>query len=178
MVFIIAGTSVLDRNTVGRLLAETLAWEFVDAENLRVPENVDADRGGTSRAHADRTWDAKTLSAAINLWIYEWRDVVVSCPVLTEGERRQLSGMSSLVKIVFLKEFHAPDRTRISARSVGVSISRVNDVSTLDLYRPVEEIIADLTAVLTRPRRGHRESQHAQPLSGPEEPSRRAKIAS
>lgn len=159
MVFIIAGTPESDRNTVSRLLAETLAWECVDAENLRAQGDVDAARGSTSRAHLDRTSRTEALSAAINLWIYEWRDVVVSCPVLTEEERRQLSRMSSLVKVVCLEEFHATGRARVSDRSAGIAIAQSpsgshasrdpdKDVSTLDGSRSVEEIIAELTAVL------------------------------
>jgi gluconokinase len=159
VVFIIAGTPESDRNTVSRLLAETLAWEFVDAENLRVQGNVDAARGSTSRAHPDRTSRTAALSAAINLWIYEWRDIVVSCPVLTKEERRQLSRMSSLVKVVCLEEFHTTVRARASDGSAGIAVSQSpsrshgsgdpdTDVSTLNLSRPLEEIIAELTAVL------------------------------
>jgi len=159
VVFVIAGTLESDRNTVSRLLAETLAWEFVDVENLRVQGNVDVAQGSTSRTHPDRTSRTETLSAAINLWIYEWRDVVVSCPVLTEGERRQLSTMSSLVKVVCLEEFHATGRARASDGSAGIAISQSpsgshaprdpdKDGSTSDGSRPMEEIIAELTAVL------------------------------
>ena len=161
MVVIIAGTAKSGRNTVGRLLAESLGWEFVDAENFRAQGNIDAGRQIASRAHADRTWRVETLSTAINLWIYEWRDVAVSCPVLTEEEQRQLSRMSSLVKIVCLDEFRTANRNRFSDRSVGVAISQSppgfnasrdpeQNVVTPDLFRPVEEIIAKLTAVLMR----------------------------
>jgi hypothetical protein len=84
---------------------------------------------------------------------------VVSCPVLTAVERRRLSTMSSLVKVVCLEEFHATGRTRASAGSAGIASSQSpsrphaprdsdKDVSTLDGSRPVEEIIAELTAVL------------------------------
>jgi hypothetical protein len=155
VVFIIVGASESGRDTVSRLLAETLGWEFVDAENLRAPGNVDAGRGSTSRAYADRTWGIEPLSAAINLWIYEWLDVVVSCPALTEGERRQLSRMSSLVKVVCLEEFRATGRAHASDGSAGIAISGSHaprdpdkDVSILDGARPVEKIIAELTAVL------------------------------
>ncbi len=159
MVFIIAGAAESERNTVGRFLAESLGWEFVNVENLRTQGKVDAGRESTSRAHADPTFLVDTLSTAVKSLIYEWRDVVLSCPVLTEGERRQLSRMSSLVRIACLEDFHATDHTRVSDRSAGVAISQSppesyasrhpeQDGFTLDLFRPVEEIIAELTAVL------------------------------
>lgn len=157
MVLIIAAAEKSVRSHVGRLLAEALGWEFVDAENLRAQGNFDDCRGNGPRPHADRTWSTKILSTAINLWIYEWRDVAVSCPPLSEEERKQLSGMSSLVKVVCLNEFHATDRTHAPDRLGGDSISqspagshnsREQNVFTLDLFRPVDDIIAELTAVL------------------------------
>ena len=48
MVFIITEAAESGRNTVGRLLAEALGWEFVDAENLHPPGNRDARRCSTS----------------------------------------------------------------------------------------------------------------------------------
>jgi hypothetical protein len=121
--------------------------------------NLEAQRCSASLANADPTVRTGTLSAAINIWIYEWRDVVVSCPVLTEGERRQLSRMSSLVKIVCLEDCHATDRNRFLDRSVGVGSFPLpagsnagsnpeRNVFTLDSSRQVEDIIAEMTSVL------------------------------
>jgi gluconate kinase len=159
MVFIIAGTAESGRNTVGRLLAEALGWEYIDAENLRPSGNLEAHRCSASLANADPSLRTGTLSAAINVWIYEWRDVVVSCPVLTAGERRQLLRMSSLVKIVCLEDLHATGCNRFLDRSVGVAsfpspagsdVGRIPErsVFTLDSSRKVEDIIAEMTSVL------------------------------
>jgi gluconokinase len=159
MVFIITGTAESGRNTVGRLLAEALGWEYIDAENLRPSGNLEAHPCSASLANADPTLRTATLSAAINIWIYEWRDVVVSCPVLTERERRQLTRMSSLVKIVCLEDFHATGRNRFLDRSVGVASFPLlagsnagrtpeRSVFTLDSSRQVEDIIAEMTSVL------------------------------
>jgi len=159
MVFIITGAAESGRNTVGRLLAEALGWEFVDAENLRPPGNPDERKCSSALADADPAARVETLSAAINFWIYEWRDVVVSYPKLTERERGQLSKMSSLVRIVCLEASHATGRTRIldgSARVAGSKFSEgwyaardpAPDVLTVDSSRQVEEIIAEMTAVL------------------------------
>jgi len=75
--------------------------------------------GGALRGPLSIKLGAYMHSAAINLWLYEWRDVAVSCPVLTEEERKQLSRLSSPIKIVCLDEFHATDRTRVPD-SLGV----------------------------------------------------------
>jgi len=159
MVFIITGAAESSRNMVCRLLAEALGWEFVEAENLYFSGDVDPRKCSSSLANRDPSLRIESISRAINIWIYEWRDVVVSCPMLTQEDRRQLSKMSSLVKIVSLEEFHATDRTRVSDLSVDVAISASpvgshgsrdpkEDLFTISLSRPVEEIIAELTAVL------------------------------
>ena len=159
MVFIITEAAESGRNTVGRLLAEALGWEFVDAENLHPPGNLDARRCGTSLVN-DPTLPIETLSAAITFWIHEWRDVVVSCPMLTDRDRRQLSKMSSLLKIVCLEASHATGRSPVDDdRSVRVVSSEFpagwhavlgqgQNVLTVDSCRQVEEIIAEITAVL------------------------------
>ena len=97
----------------------------------------------------------EALSAAINFWIYEWRDVVVSCPMLTERERGQLSKTSSLVKIVCLEESYVNGCTPFFDRSVGVLASEHPDgwcatcqpeqeVLKVDSSKQVEGIVAEI----------------------------------
>jgi gluconate kinase len=177
MVFIITGAAESERNTVGRLLAEAWGWEFTDAQHLHPRGRPDARRFATSLASSDPssgsssdpTSRLETLSAAIKLWIYEWRDVVVSCPMLTERDRKQLSKVSSLVKIVCLEASHATGRTSVLDRPVRLVRSEnarsenarsefsagwrparkaAQDTLTVDSSRQVEDIIAEITSVL------------------------------
>ncbi|MFY9912785.1 MAG: hypothetical protein WCF22_14495 [Candidatus Sulfotelmatobacter sp.] len=158
MVFIVTGTAESGRNTVGRLLSEELGWEFLEAQNLHADYNVDARRSSSSLADADPSLPLETLVAAINTWIYEWRDVVLSCPMLTENERSQLSKMSSLVKIVCLEQLPGSSRTRLYERSSEVANSEFcaesharcdpKDALTVDSSQQLEEIIAEITALL------------------------------
>jgi len=115
MVLIITGAAESGRDTVGRLLAEALGWEFFDAENLRAPRDLNTHICAAS-ANADPALCMETLSAAITFWLYEWRDAVISCPMLIEGDRRKLSEMSSLVKVVCLEASHAIGRTPVLDR--------------------------------------------------------------
>jgi len=167
MVFIITGTASSARNTVGRLLAEALGWDFVRGENLRPPPDLVppklAPPGFDARSREPLS-RLETLSAGINFWIYEWRDVVVSCPPLNDGNRRQLSKMSSLVKIVCLDDSPAPSVPAslgpsaspiISERSYGRLASRPPDmeVLTVNSSRQVEEIVSEIVCVLVLKRR-------------------------
>ena len=154
MILVITGTAESDPNTVSRVLADDLGWKFVDAENLNLSADLAARDCNHSLAKADSSLSIQTLSAALNTWTYEWQDVVVSCPTLTERDRKQLSGMSSLVKIVCLAACPATDRTPFLDRSVhNISYKRPDEwhvtpggrqESTVDSTRQVEEIVAEV----------------------------------
>ena len=158
MVFIITGTTESDRNTVARLLADDLGWELADGENFH-PSDLDARNRNASLANADPSLRIEILSAAISYWIYKWQDVVVSCPMLTETDRRQLSEISSLVKIVCLEASQATGGSALLARNrlIHVAGSELPDggyakdeprqeVLTVDLSRQVEEIIREMVS--------------------------------
>jgi len=158
MVFIITGEVESGRSRVGGLLAETLGWEFIDEANLRPPANLAPRTSNTLLADADTTLRIETLSAAINVWIYEWRDVVVSCRMLTEEDQGRLAKISSLVRIVCLEESHAVGRAAAFDRSLGIESCHLpagshaastpeRGVRNLD-SRQVDDIIAEMTRVL------------------------------
>jgi gluconokinase len=164
MVFVITGTAESDTNTVGRLLADDLAWEFVDAKNLHPPAHLETRNSKYSRVNADSSLRMEALLAAINFWIYEWRDVVVSCPLLRESDRRQLSKTSLLVKVVCLETSYVNGCTNFFDRSAGVLVSEQPDgscgtrqseqeVLKIDSSRDVEDIVAEIVGALILNRR-------------------------
>ncbi len=157
MVFVIAGNVESDRNIVGRLLADNLGWEFVDGENLH-PHDFGA-RNRNAVPNADPSFRMETLSAAINGWIYRWQDVVVSCPMLTETDRRRLSEISSLVKIVYSEPSHTTGAPPLLDRDclehmVGCEFADGGRAKhepeqqglTVELSRQVEEIIREMVS--------------------------------
>lgn len=107
-------------------------------------------------------WLIEALSAAIDLWIYEWRDVVVLCPWLVEVDRKRLCQKSSLVKIVCLEASFATGRAHGRNQPAAVephlqdkwygSQDQRRNVLTIDTSRHAEEIVEEMTAVLTAAR--------------------------
>jgi gluconate kinase len=157
MVLIITGPGASARNTVGRFLAEALGWEFVDAEDL-------ARRGSASQAHTGPASLIETLTAAINFWVYEWRDVVVSCPMLTETDGRQLCRDTSLVRIVYLKmSYDAGWNTMLDkpehSMNTGLATSKHTGqclpakALTVDSSQGIEDIITQVISALLLDRR-------------------------
>jgi len=157
MIFIITGTEESGTTTVGRLLAEALGWEFVDAKNLRPPHDLDVRVRSSSLADPDSTLRMETLSAAISVWIYQWRDVVVSCPLLTEKDRRQLCKGTSLVRIAYLNEPHDHGRSALLDRPAlfiraeagkQAGPETPQQVFTVDSSQRIEKIIAEMVSAL------------------------------
>jgi len=158
VVFIITGATDSVRDTVGRHFADALGWEFVKAENLRPAGSLDENRYGASQINADPSWRIGALSAAIDIWIYEWRDVVVACPMLTEADRQRLGQISSLVKIVCLEASLVTGRTSTVDQSASVAGSQSQlrwhgsqvrpYALTVDISRQVDEIVAEITGLL------------------------------
>ncbi len=159
MVLVVTAAAEADRNTVGRLLAESLAWEFFQLDDLRPCGDPEAARFRAAPADAYLSLNLETLLAAIRFWVYDWRDVVLSCPMLLKNDQEQICNLSSLVKVICLETTDAAGHTRgvnhpveaesyqSAARWHSACDARQN-ILTLDFYRETEEIIAQITAVL------------------------------
>ena len=97
MVIIIMGEIESGRDSVGACVAESLGWEFLDIEKRFGVGGASASIIGTKGS-----FSMELLRAALDFSIYEWRDVVLSCPVLTEKNQKELRNNRSLVKFVHL----------------------------------------------------------------------------
>jgi gluconokinase len=154
------GAAGLGRDSVGRLLAESLGWEFVDADHLRSIAQT-AER---SAPLADAAWDGvmQALCAALQYWSYQWRDVVVACSMMTEQDQRQLSSKYCSVKFVQLQELEGTDQTlhgafdRISSGmlvSGGMAVEGNNKVLMVDSSQRAERVVAEVISALVLNRR-------------------------
>jgi hypothetical protein len=99
MVIVVIGEMESSSRGVGRLLAESLGWEFADIESLL---GGAATRSPLSNAKCPA--EIEVLSHAIYSLSCEWRDVIISCPALTDKDQRQLRHDQPSVKFVRLKK--------------------------------------------------------------------------
>jgi len=158
MVIVVMGEVESGGESLGRLLAESLGWEFADVENLACVAQAQS-----PLTDVDRIPQIATLSAVIDASAREWRDLIVSGPTLTDKDRRQLRRKYPLVKFVYLR---APDETHHSLCSdqpadftkFGIPVRRwaalENDdsVLSLDCSQGVEQILgAVLSALILKP---------------------------
>ena len=116
MIVLIMGVSGSGKTTVGRLLADTLRWQFVDADSFHSPSNLKKMSAGTPLSEQDRRPWLDALGAAIDRWISEGRNVVLACSALTASARRILISGNPTVKLVYLKGHIGLIQARLARR--------------------------------------------------------------
>jgi len=154
MVIFVMGTDRCERSSLARMLAITLGWEFADADELP-PTYV----SGASDKVQCRT-NIGTLSAALQYWVYNWHDVIVSCPELSEQNRQLLGRNLPIVKFIYLRSPEHGLANQLSEVENGsASLTKSNRIAgnervlTIDASRRTKEIIAEIVAVLVLKRR-------------------------
>jgi gluconokinase len=135
MIVIVMGVVGAGKTTVGRLLAEQLAWKFVDADDFHPPANVEKIRQGISLTDHDRQPWLESLHAAIAHWIAEGSNVVLACSALKRSYRRKLE-VGPEVRFVYLKGRVELIAGRLSSRQGHFAGERILASQFADLEEP------------------------------------------
>jgi gluconokinase len=94
MIIIIMGVSGVGKSTIGKMLAESLDWQFSDADSFHSPENIEKMRRGIPLNDADRIPWLQDLQAAMKTWLEANQNVVLACSALKASYRELLVGKS------------------------------------------------------------------------------------
>jgi gluconokinase len=135
MIVIVMGVVGAGKTTVGRLLAEQLAWTFVDADDFHPSANVEKIRQGISLTDHDRQPWLESLHAAIAHWIAEGSNVVLACSALKRSYRRKLE-VGPEVRFVYLKGRAELIAGRLSSRQGHFAGERILASQFADLEEP------------------------------------------
>ena len=158
MVIVLMGVAGSGKTTVGLALAESLNWQFVDADNFHSPANVAKMQAGIPLNDSDRTPWLASLHGTIEDWSRKNISVVLACSALKESYRKQLL-VSPAIKLVYLRGDTGLISQRLSERhghymnpallsSQFATLEEPTDALVLDVHAPVPEIVSQIRTFL------------------------------
>jgi len=102
VIVIIFGVSGAGKTTIGKLLAEQLAWRFYEADDFHPRFNVEKMRSGSPLTDEDRWPWLERLHDQITRSLAAKENAVLACSALKRAYRERLR-VSDDVKFVFLR---------------------------------------------------------------------------
>ena len=102
MILLLMGVTGSGKSTIGKLLAERLAWVFLEADQFHSPENIAKMHNGIPLTDADRLPWLDAIHARLVALHPEGKDIVLACSALKESYRQRLA-KNLPVEIVYLK---------------------------------------------------------------------------
>jgi carbohydrate kinase (thermoresistant glucokinase family) len=154
---VLAGVAASGKTTVGRMLASTLTWDFLDADEYHSPENKARMEAGTALTDDDRRPWLDLLARVITRTIADRRPAVLACSALSRAHRDELRVDPGVA--IFL--IHVPEEEvirRLQGRTghffnpalvrsqfEALELPAADEPTTvIDGNRPPEEIVEDI----------------------------------
>ncbi|MEH1792707.1 gluconokinase [Nostoc sp.] len=152
MIIIIMGVSGSGKTTIGKLLADSLAWQFSDADAFHSAENVEKMRCGIALSEADRIPWLQDLQTAIKHWLQENKNVVLACSALKDSYRqflvldsdRSANIKDERIKLVYLKGSYELIQIRLQERSNHYMGAKLLNSQFETLEEPLNTISMDV----------------------------------
>ncbi|MEH2065694.1 MAG: gluconokinase [Nostoc sp.] len=144
MIIIVMGVSGSGKTTIGKLLAESLEWEFSDADAFHSPENVDKMRRGIALSETDRIPWLQDLQTAIKHWLQENQNVVLACSALKDSYRQFLLLDNIRIKLVYLKGSYELIQMRLQERSNHYMSEKLLNSQFDTLEEPLDTLCMDV----------------------------------
>ena len=159
MVIILMGVTGSGKTTVGLALADSLHWEFVDADDFHSVANVAKMRAGIPLDDVDRAPWLDSLHDAILSWLRAGDQVVLACSALKESYRERLL-VGSEVKLVYLRGSRELTSERLEQRhghymnpkllaSQFAALEEPSEAITVDVDADVPEVVAQIVKALS-----------------------------
>jgi gluconokinase len=158
MIILVMGVSGSGKTTIGQLLAESLNWEFSDADSFHSPANIEKMQHGIPLSDADRIPWLQSLQAAIKDWLQADKNVVLACSAL-KASYRQMLIIDHRVQLVYLKgDFNLIQR-RLKTRqnhfmgekllhSQFDTLEEPDNAICVDISEPPEVIVGKIRKIL------------------------------
>lgn len=159
MIILLMGVSGSGKTTLGLLLADSLNWEFRDADAFHSPENIEKMRHGIPMNDLDRMPWLLALQTAIAQWLQEDKNVVLACSALRDSYRQFLVLDSERIKLVYLKGSFEIIQKRLQERhnhfmsekllnSQFDALEEPANAMSVDVSEPIQVIVQNIRTAL------------------------------
>jgi gluconokinase len=148
MIVIVMGVSGSGKTTVGKLLAESLHWDFSDADDFHSPKNIEKMSLGIPLEDVDRIPWLLQLQTAIDTWLLENKNVVLACSALKLSYREMLCRDQEQMKIFYLKVSVQLLRERLKNRENHYMKADLLSSQLATLEEPQDAIVIDASQSL------------------------------
>jgi gluconokinase len=144
MIALVMGTTGAGKTTVGKLLAEKLGWNFLDADDFHPAANIEKMKQGIPLDDADRVpWLAAMHEELVRQNV-AGRSCVLACSALKESYRKTI-GADLPMQIVYLKGAYEDMRAHILARHGHFAGEGILAGQFRDLEEPANAIVEPAT---------------------------------
>lgn len=145
MVIILMGVAGAGKTTVGKRLAQSLGWRFVEGDDFHPPENVAKMASGIPLTDEDRAPWLERLRGLIQESLERGEPVVMACSALKERYRRLLTVDPAQVKWVFLWAPREVIASRLAHRTGHFMPPSLLDSQFAALEAPKDALPVDVT---------------------------------
>ncbi len=153
--YIIMGVAGCGKTEVGRLLSQSLRWDFYDADDFHPHENILKMANGIPLDDADRAPWLATLHDLISASLQKKQPCVLACSALKQRYRHRLLEGNHTVQLVYLKGSYDLIWSRLTARpnhfmkpqmlqSQFEALEEPVDALTIDISLSVDEIVREI----------------------------------
>jgi gluconokinase len=143
MIICIMGVAGVGKSTVGQLLAAELNCEFLDADSLHPPANIDKMARGVPLTDADRAPWLAAIHARILQSFQRHEGLVVACSALKQRYRETLA-CGVAITWVYLKGSEEVIRARLQHRQHHFMTAQMLASQFADLEEPTDAIVIDV----------------------------------
>jgi gluconokinase len=144
MIVVLMGVTGSGKTTVGKALAASLGWKYLDADEFHSATNVAKMHAGVPLDDADRQPWLETLAHLIGDNIQVRDSAVLACSALKQTYRDKLS-ISAEVRFVYLKGDRETIAERLGARRDHYMNPNLLDSQFETLEEPIDALEINVT---------------------------------